>query len=70
MLSTHLYVRLKLVLVIRYTSILLKIHFLEEVIIHFVIQFPIIKNFICKIMHTDGVLCEERIFLVTERKDC
>lgn len=35
MLSMHLYVRLKLVLVIHYTSILLKIHFLEEVIIHF-----------------------------------
>ena len=42
----HLYIILKLV--IRYASILLKIHFLEEVIIRFVIQFPIIKIFICK----------------------
>lgn len=66
----HLYMRLKFVLVIHYTSILLKIHFLEEVIIHFVIQFPIITNFLCKIMHTYGVLCEERIFFATERKDC
>lgn len=66
----HLYVRLKLVLVIHHTSILLKIYFLEQVIIHFVIQLPIIKNFTCKIMHTYGVLCEERIVFGTARKDC
>ena len=42
----HLYIILKLV--IHYTSIPLKICFLEELIIHFVIQFLIIKNFTCK----------------------
>lgn len=45
----HLYIRLKPMLVIDSTSILLRIHFLEEVIIHSANQFPIIKNYICTI---------------------
>lgn len=48
-LSIYLHIIPKLALVICYESILLKIHLLEEVIIHFVIQFSIIKNFVCKI---------------------
>lgn len=56
-------------LLICYASILSKIHFLEEIIIHFVIRFPIIKNFVYKITATDGVMCKEGIFLVTKLKE-
>lgn len=65
----HLYIKFNLMLLICYASILSKMHFLEEIIIHFVIQFPIIKNFVCKITATDGVMCKEGIFLVTKLKE-
>lgn len=36
---------------------------------YFVIQFPIIKNFICKSLKTDRVMCKEGMFLVTKLKE-
>lgn len=36
---------------------------------YFVVHFPIIKNFICKSLETDKVMCKEGMFVVTKLKE-